>query len=945
MGEQDRDVTSVLAVALLHYLARALGPEAAAEVVEAAGMRRDDPRLTSTDQWLSAAEFVALTEAANDRCGDPGLGRRVGEEYFRLHEADGTVEFLRAAATPTAALEVAAAYGTRMSRTRSYECRDPGATSLVIDSYADEASSRYDCQIACGYWARIPSLFGAVGTVVEPRCTNRGDDRCEMVVRWDHAAALPQPDQDRSKARADETIARFEELQSTATEMAKAETVRGVLESIIQRVSTATMAPCFVLTVRRSEDAEPDVLSIGMSDADASRAAAALWGEGAAVPDLGSSAVAEVASDRRHHGYLAAYLPGLAQVTDIDRRLLRAYAGHATAALERVLALEAAQRDHQVATALLRLAQTLAGARSIAEIADQVTAAVVDVVGCDVAGVWLLDDEGSTYRLESVTDTWPHSGPRTMPAPPEDALRAIAEDPTPFVFTRGQISEEVEKLLVDWGVDESCVAPIVHRGRLHGLLVASAQGERLATDQGQALTRLAAMANHASTAIGNTLLLEQIRHQALHDALTGLPNRVQIEEHARAALGTARRAGTGLALAFVDLDRFKNVNDTLGHAAGDELIRKVAQRLERCVRTTDVVARLGGDEFLVMLPDVVEVADAEAVVEKILEALQAPFTVSEEQLFISASVGIACSPEHGRDYGTLLSRADAAMYEAKARGRNRYSVHARAVHPRNRSLLKLENELHLAVERGQLRVAYQPQVDLQTEQIVAAEALVRWEHPTMGEVGPPTFLAIAEESGLIVDIDRWVRRTAFSQAKAWVDRGTPIRVAVNLSSRDLQNPCFPDEVAALMGELEVPAGLVELEVTDRVVMDDDDLPRWLEGLRSLGVRLAVDDFGTGNSVLSRLHACPVDVLKIDRSFIDAIAGPDADTRLVHALVSMSHALGMEVVSEGIELESQAETLRSFGCDLGQGFRYHRPMPAEVLGPLLASRSLSGAVPS
>jgi len=944
------DVTASIPRAVVGYVRRALGPDAADDVVRAAGLSVDDPRLGDEPGWFRLSEVHALADAATAATGDPEVGRRAGEEHLREDVARGLGDFLQAEGDPAGALALAVSEAVRMVPARRFEVVVREGNRFVVDAWPTGAADghRFLCSTCAGYWGQLPGLFGALGTVVESRCLARGDDRCRLEVRWDEVATPSEAELRAKRERARGLVDRFEELQAMAAELAAIDDIGPALARIVERAGSTMLAQRFLLTVREQPGSVPRVVASGLDEAAAHEAAALLWaGDEDARRALEVHGVPVVAAvggrdDGTDRGFLVAFLPPGTTVRESDERLLDAYAGHAGATIDRLLATQAARRDHRTSEALLRLAHALAVARSVAEVTERVTEAVGDVTGCEVSGVWLLDREAGCYRLQVVREDEAvvSHGPRVLEVVDPGGPDLLLSDPKPFVVVPGQEST-VDEILAGWGVEEAYVAPIVQRGRLYGLLATARRSAGDQRDQEAVLGTVSALAHQAATAIANAELLQEIRHQATHDALTGLPNRPQIEDRAADALRLAAERGTTVALAFVDLDRFKIVNDTLGHVAGDDLISLVGERLARHLRPADVVARLGGDEFLVLLTGLRGAAEAQEVVERLLGSLGAPFDVRGESLFVTASVGVACYPQHGGDYGTLLRRADAAMYVAKAEGRNRVAMH-RAPLGGHRSRLKLESELHQAVERDELRVLYQPQVDLLTDEIVAVEALVRWQHPNLGLVGPGTFLAIAEESGLVVDLDRWVRRTAFAQAAAWRRDGTPVRMAVNVSRRDLADASFAGSVQALLDEHDLPPHLVELEITDRIVMSDEDLPPSLAGLRELGVRLAVDDFGTGSSVLSRLHHSPVDVLKVDRTFIAPLSRPRPDTRLVDGLVSMAHALGLEVVIEGVEDEQQAHAVRLLGAELAQGYHFHRPLPASQLTPLLQLHAQTAA---
>jgi diguanylate cyclase (GGDEF)-like protein len=420
-----------------------------------------------------------------------------------------------------------------------------------------------------------------------------------------------------------------------------------------------------------------------------------------------------------------------------------------------------------------------------------------------------------------------------------------------------------------------------------------------------------------------------VRHLAYNDSLTGLPNRALLTETLTQRIEQARRHDSRLAVLFLDLDRFKYVNDTLGHEIGDRLLEGVAQRLRQCVRAGDCVARLGGDEFTVVLSDLGDVGAAAQVAQKIASALAAPFPVSGHEIFVSASIGISVFPQDGADVSTLLRHADTAMYRAK-RTSSGYRYYESGMDASISGYLQLESSLRRALERGELRVYYQPEAEAASGLLFGAEALLRWEHPTRGLVSPAEFIPLAEETGLIVPIGEWVLRTVCEQARAWVEEGRELSVSVNLSGLQLQDPNFITRVEAILTSTGIDPRHLILEITESVWMEHaGETVSTLHRLKKLGIRLAIDDFGTGYSSLSYIKRLPVDILKIDRSFIRDIATDPADGAIVRGIMALAHALDLEVVAEGVETEEQRDILAAMGCDYLQGYLLARPMPPEA----------------
>jgi diguanylate cyclase (GGDEF)-like protein/PAS domain S-box-containing protein len=432
----------------------------------------------------------------------------------------------------------------------------------------------------------------------------------------------------------------------------------------------------------------------------------------------------------------------------------------------------------------------------------------------------------------------------------------------------------------------------------------------------------------------------RLAHQATHDPLTGLPNRALLIDRLDSALARARRHQRRVAVLFLDLDHFKVVNDSLGHGLGDRLLVAISERLALALRPGDTVARFGGDEFVVLCEDVLDQSDAIAVAERIDRAVGGRFVVDDTEVFVGVSIGIACPDDVEVDPETLIRDADAAMYRAKDRGRARWELFDNAMRASAVDRLDIETALRRALERRELRVYYQPIIELESGTIDGVEALLRWEHPERGLLNPDDFIKVAEETGLIVPIGAWVLDQACRQVQRWqaaTATPTPLRVSVNLSGRQLNHPSLVEDVSSVLASTGIDPAQVELEITESVLMDDVEMSRETLGrLHALGVKLAVDDFGTGYSSLSYLRRFPVDLLKVDRSFIDFLDEDGDDSAIVTAIITLAHTLGLVAVAEGVETPSQLAALRRLRCDRGQGFHMARPGTDHDTAELLRS---------
>lgn len=432
----------------------------------------------------------------------------------------------------------------------------------------------------------------------------------------------------------------------------------------------------------------------------------------------------------------------------------------------------------------------------------------------------------------------------------------------------------------------------------------------------------------------------RIEYLAYHDGLTALPNRSLFNKLLSQSISKAQRRGERLAVAFIDLDRFKQINDTLGHEAGDQLLQQVALRLKSCLRESDLVARLGGDEFVVLLTDLSDPQYASTVARKIISALAHPFTLLKQDFRVTASIGICVYPDDGRDEQTLTKNADIAMYQAKEDGKNTFQFYSEKLNANSLERLSLESNLRHALERDEFRLFYQAKRDMRSGQITGMEALLRWQHVDLGLVPPLRFLPIAEETGLIVPIGRWVLKTACEQNVRWLRQGLPrLCVSVNLTSRQFSDENLLQDIETILKDTGLPAELLELEIHESLLLHDiDKTLRILTGMKAMGLRIAIDDFGTGYSSLGTLQRFPLDTIKIDRSYIRDIAERGEDGSLTENIIDLGKSLSLTVVAQGVETKAQADFLRQHACDEIQGFYFNRPVEEHELTALLREQA-------
>ena len=433
---------------------------------------------------------------------------------------------------------------------------------------------------------------------------------------------------------------------------------------------------------------------------------------------------------------------------------------------------------------------------------------------------------------------------------------------------------------------------------------------------------------------------ETIKYQAYYDLLTKLPNKILLNDRLTFALAHAHRGGNVMSVIFLDLDRFKKINDTLGHDVGDQVLKTIAERLEACMREGETVARFGGDEFIILLPEVSRVSEVTRLAQDILDLFKQPLILSGIELYVTASMGIALYPNDGEQSEILLKNADAALNRAKEQGRNNFQFYTPLMNAKASERLVLESNLRRALKREEFVLFYQPQVNAKTGLIVGMEALIRWKHPELGLVSPAEFIPLAEETGLIIPIGEWVLKQACSQNKTWQTKGYyPIRVSVNISARQFQEQNIVEMVQRVLQETKLKPEYLELEITETIAMQNADYTvQILAGLEAMGVHISLDDFGTGYSSMGYLKRFPLDVLKIDRSFVQELLEDPSDAAIASSVIHLAHSLKLKVIAEGVETKEQVDFFQHHGCDIIQGFYFGRPMPAENFEKKLSSQT-------
>ena len=589
-------------------------------------------------------------------------------------------------------------------------------------------------------------------------------------------------------------------------------------------------------------------------------------------------------------------------------------------------------RQHGAFKALSKIDKAILTRRDIDPVINIVIKRIQEMNSAEPAGITILEaNEIGKAKAFTFDNSEVIALKMTRVSLVEQDIQQLVENPEGLWFTN---TERLSSYFPDSVKDstrkensEICTLPIFYNNDLYAAIWMQFSNKELAKDM---LPHLRELGDRVGVALSAAERDEQLIFQARHDDLTGLPNRFLFKERLLQEIAFAERQGHGLALFFIDLDRFKTINDSFGHSAGDEILIEAGKRLRQCVRTSDLVSRLGGDEFAVILTGINGISSVTPIAENLIQTFSEPFLIDQQQSHLSASIGIAIFPVDGIDSEDLLKKADTAMYRAKDEGRNRFIYFEEQMNSEAIARTTLERELRQALLHDQFILNYQPKQDIRTGEICGAEVLIRWKHPVKGFISPAVFIPVAEEIGLIEEIGKKVIYDTCRQYSAWKKAGLlPPKLAINVSGYQFNNGEFVQLIEKILNETAVPSNVLEFEVTESLFMDKNvDTITKLDQLRQMGILIAIDDFGTGYSSMSYLKKLPVDILKIDKSFVDDIENNKESGLIAKAIISLSHILGKTVVAEGVETAGQLELLREWNCDVIQGYYFSRPLTAE-----------------
>jgi diguanylate cyclase (GGDEF)-like protein len=937
---------------LLRVVTDDAGPDGVDRVLVRAGLSNRREQLLSADERISYPEKLRLFDAAAEVLADPRIGLRLGAASLHDDALEPWRRLAREQGSPAAAFRGVSPFSTRFDSATLLACHraDDGSASLSWQVLPPYQPNRVDCDAQMSFLAQVPVLFGLPRARVAhgDACQVTGDTECRYEVTWtvpplQRLCGLlrkPAPNKELPD-RGAMAEHRLRTLEGAAADLASMESLEEILDKILDRTDSAVHAPGHLLAVRTPAGGR-HVRTRGLGDV----LAAALNANGTALsPD--SSVLdglpvmsAPIQSAKHFYGVLAAVAHAGQEFFPNDAEALASYARHAAVSLD-IAGVVAKAREHgETAHLLLSVSNSLAEHSTVPALASSLADAVPALSGADRSAIALLDPEAGRLKIAGMSGWHGELAERLasyiVDAQDSPELTHMLANRSPLLVDTGG-SDWAQGMLEEFKISALAAVPIMTGDQLTGIVLAHWVGPGPASLAGALTDRLSGLAALAAVAMERIGLLEHARRQALHDPLTELPNRALLEDRLESSLAQSGRNGSQVGLLFCDVNRFKRINDGLGHGAGDAVLRHIAAQLRAAVPDSGTVARYSGDEFVVLLPDLNTPSEVDQVASRIRSSLAEPIEIDGKQIVLDVAIGSTLgrvSPgdeaaSHAESGRLLVAKADLEMYRAKARARGQALPVVRRRHD-----LQLEADLRGAASRGELSVQFQPQIDMATRSVVAAEALVRWEHPELGLLTPGEFIPLAEDSNLITEVGAHVLSTACVAGAGWRAAGHSIEIAVNVSSVQLSDPRFPAFVQDTLTRSTFPATALTLEITESQAMTDSSVnDSNLRELRDLGVGISIDDFGTGYSSLAQLHRLPVTEVKIDRSFTTRL-GEDGSDAFIAGIIGLAHGLGLLVVAEGVETADHLAALAKVGCDRAQGFLLGKPMDAPELEKIL-----------
>lgn len=936
---------------LLQVVEKQHGVTGTERVLQRAGMQTHEAHLRGVTGRIPHAAKLLLFDAAVAETSNSRIGLLLGAAAMKDRRLAPLRAIARSHGSTAALLASVSRLATRLdtaSVARADQVMD-GEAVLAFSMLSPHRPHRVDCDYTFSSIAQAPVLFGLPPARVEHTiCQVDGHPECRYHVTWKEKPfrrlrklrlRVPRKTAPHELESAER---RLYALQGAATDLTSGESLKDVLERTASRANAAVHAPGHLLAVSLPDGTRH--ISCRGTGTILTEALGSGTELDLAHPSLEGLPIitTPVASANHSYGVLAAVAhPGQEFFTE-DKDTLGAYAHHAAVGLDIARLFIETREQGETAQLLLDVARSLNQRSTVEAIAQTVADAVPALSGADRSAVALWDADAGQVRISAmmgwVSPLAEKLASYITTATESPELAQMLAHNLPQLADRNG-SEWARRTVDAFEIEAFVGTPITTDGKLVGIILAHWADTPAPTSVKGVLTeRLTGLAGLAGVALDNAQLLEETQRQALHDPLTGLPNRKMLENSIETALVRAAWTEDQVGLLFCDLNRFKRINDSLGHSAGDDVLQQVAARISRAVRKGDMVARYSGDEFIVLLNSLhvtteAEVqAEVEGIATRIRLILSEPFEVNGKKLFLDAAIGTALSEplpagtpaELTQAAKRLVESADLSMYRSKAkiRGQSPDRMHSP-------DRIQLETDLRGAAGRGELQVLFQPQVDLETRRIVAAEALLRWHHPELGLVPPVEFIPLAEESNLIDEIGAYVLAESCRIGAAWHRLGYPIEVAVNISAAQLNSACFAELVTQTLHQTGLPASALILEITETQVISANADISSLWHLKELGVGISIDDFGTGYSSMTQLHRLPVSEIKIDKSFISTL-GPDGADAFVAGILGLARGLGLRVVAEGVETAQQLAALQSLGCARVQGYFLGRPVEAKQL---------------